>query len=196
MNEVLTARDMKAVSFVNNMGMASLTQLAEAVYGGSKSCESIARRRLRLLAERRMLSRVRYGQNTQFVYYTGKRPPMQPEHTLLLVDVHNALLRLGGQIEKFDREPQWDGLRPDAYCVYWYNGRRYHFCIEIERGYNPFNQSKYESFFTAQTMFNKSFPMVFVVSAKPVQIQPSKIRYVVCKPDMRDIMVVLNRKDG
>jgi hypothetical protein len=187
MNAVLTDRDGKAINFVSDFGMASLSQLAVAVFGGSKSSEAIARRRLKILTDHRLLSRVRYGQNTEFVYFCGRRPPIRQEHHMQLVDVYNALLRLGGQIEKWEREPDWGTLRPDAYAVYSFNGKRIHFAVEIERSNNPFNQQKYEQFLATQTMFKQSFPMVLIVTAKIPKIEPSKIKYVICKPDLKTI---------
>jgi hypothetical protein len=186
MNAVLTDRDGKAIDFVSRFGMASLSQLATAVFGGSKSSEAIARRRLKILADHRLLSRIRYGQNTEYVYYCGRRPPVRSEHHMQLVDVYNALLKLGGQIEKWEREPDWGSLRPDAYCIFWYNGHRYHFTIEIERGTNPFNQSKYETFLAAQTQF-RVFPRVLIVTAGRVALTASSIKYIVVKPDLKAI---------
>lgn len=183
MNTVLTERDIKARQFVFSFGLASLSHLASAVFGGGKSSDRVARRRMRILAEHHLVSRYKKECTGEYIYFIGRRPPVQEDHHLQITTVYVALLKLGGQIEVWQREPDWGALRPDAYCIYWFNGHKYHFAVEVQRPGNPFDQVKYERYLIAQEQF-KVFPRVLVVSEKPMRISSSSIRYVVISPDM------------
>jgi hypothetical protein len=197
MNAVITDRDAKAIQFINDFGIVGVSQLASTIYAGKKSASRIARRRLHILAEHHLVSRLRLGQNSEYYYYTGKKPPERRLHHLRLVDVYIALQKLGGEIKEWKREPDWGTLRPDAYCKYELNFARPHFAIEIENNSNPFDQHKYEADWQDQQKAAptvrrfKSYPKILIVSEGAIKPEPSELKYIVVKPDLIGIEAIL-----
>jgi hypothetical protein len=185
---MVTDRDMKAVEFVEAFGAAALSHVARAVFGSGKGALDVARHRMKVLTDERLVKRYRTDMNAEYVYYAGAKAPHRQDHHLQLAALYTSILGLTGAVETWQREPLWGGLRPDAYCVYR-GKKRIHFAVEIERNTNPFNQQKYESFLASgdyRKLF-PSFPWVLIVSAKPIKIATSNIRYIVIPPSLDGI---------
>jgi DNA-binding Lrp family transcriptional regulator len=188
MMNIITERDERAVRFIEDFGAASLSHIARAIYGNGKASLDVARRRLKVLTDKKLIKRCRNDMNAEYIYYSTPKPPARQSHHLILAGLYAAILDLTGEVEAWQREPLWNGLRPDAYCVFR-GKKRIHFAIEIERNTNPFNQQKYEAFLSsgAYKQFFPSFPWVLIVAEKPPKLAPSPIKYIILPPSLNGL---------
>lgn len=193
----ITQRDRKAIAFIQQMGVATTRQIQRACYEGNYQA---ARRRLDIVINElsadgdKTISRYRPDQSSQYIYYTGKKPG-RADHSIIVTEVYVQLLSLPGRIELWEPEPKWDGLRPDAFCVFELRPGLFRwFTVEVERlTGNQFNQKKYEDYRASGKWKEllKAFPDVLVVTDKKVRITDTHIRFTVIPMSLEGLEQIL-----
>lgn len=85
------------------------------------------------------------------------------------------------EIKRFDVEPEYGKVIPDAYAEIGIGKDTYLFFVEVHMayGYQKFDQQKYEDLY--HTWTGKYFPRVVIVSDRAVTLAPSQIKYIVLR---------------
>ena len=168
---LITQRDQQIIDLIELTGAVKTSHIQRLFMKDKSQGKVIAERRLKSLYSLGMVHRTRAFINTEYIYYKKKT---LLEHKLALTELYIALLDLPGEILKFEVEKQMGDIRPDAVCDYLHRN------IEIHLAKSPFNQQKYEDFYSSgkyQEIY-KVFPRVVIVSDRQVDIKVSKIRYI------------------
>jgi hypothetical protein len=174
---LITQRDQQIIDLIELTGAVKTSHIQRLFMKNKSQGKVIAERRLKSLYSLGMVHRTRAFINTEYIYYKKKT---LLEHKLALTELYIALLDLPGEILKFEVEKQIGDIRPDALCDYLYQNNVYQFFIEIHLAKAPFNQQKYEDFYSSGKYreIYKVFPRVIIVSDRQVDIKASKIRYI------------------
>jgi hypothetical protein len=196
------ARDEEICAFIKSVGIASTSQIEKMFFSHCKYSGNVARRRMQKLTEGNFVRRWQPDQSSQYVYWIdGKKPSQaQLEHKLIIADIYVAIRKMTiGYIEEWQREPQFDGIRPDAFLKYIIpmpDGRKKQCnrCFEVERMTgNEFNQKKYEKFYESnewgKLLGISQFPRVVIVSDKRIAITETsnRISYVIIPTSLKNI---------
>lgn len=175
-----TKRDRELYEKIEKFKILNTSQIHKLIY--PTVSEKFCRERLKKLADRKILKRVRYHIDQEFIYYQGKLPS-QLMHRLLLINTYIAL----NKPTLFDIEYSIENLRADAYMESVKNDKLYSFFIEIHRN-NDFNFTKYQEFFErGYDKYFTVFPRIIIVTDKKLKIPNTKLRFIVIKNNMSNI---------
>lgn len=187
---MITSRDEKILELIEKVGAVKASHVQKIFMKENKQGRNISERRLKRLCELNMVHRTRAFINTEYIYYQKKT---LLEHKLVLSEFYTNLFELPGRILKFEVEHQLDDVRPDAICDYLYLSNVYQFLVEIHLATVPFDQSKYESFYSSGKyhQWYKVFPRIIIVSDRDIKLQPSRLRYIKIPTNCKEIDRIL-----
>jgi hypothetical protein len=179
-------RDEEIVEFIGKMGVATATQIQRLFFPSINSC----RARMQKLYECGLVKVHRNDTSSPNIYWTDGKKPIQIEHRLVVTEIYvRIMLMKTGTLETWEREPQWLGVRPDAFCKYIIpygdKKRQCNRVFEVERwASKPFNQQKYEEFYMTdwRKLLNiTQFPRILIITDKKVKFEETynHINYVV-----------------
>jgi DNA-binding Lrp family transcriptional regulator len=195
------ARDEEICVFLKNTGLATTSQIEKVFFSHCKYSGNVVRRRMLKLFNAGLVKRYQADAASEFIYWLEGKKPSQVDHRLLVTDIYVAVRTMkNGYIENWQREPQLEGLRPDAFLKFIIpeNGRKRQ-CnrfFEVERWTgNPFNQEKYEKYYEGgswKSLAITSFPKVVIVTDKKIAINETRngIVYTVLATDLKNIQSV------
>jgi len=152
---VITMRDMDVVAFVKEFGICRTSTLCHMFYKNRK----VANRRLKNIANAKLLRRIQYAQYAEYLYY--HKVPDQLHHTLLTSDFIGRMAadpRI--KILTAKHTPDY-GIIPDAYIMYSLDGVVHRAVLEIQLSGKP-NIQKYKDwrcpFEKAEIMIVHDYP--------------------------------------
>lgn len=160
----ITLRDKNVLYFLQKFHIALSSQIADICY---EEKYAVARRRLNTLVEAGLVHRESQGK--EYIYWIKEKPEGRIDHLLMVVDIYIKLNSFPGKIEEFLVEPDFQGLKPDAYCKFISASHetQFYVCFEVERlAINKFDQAAYENFFTSRKWIGISpvFPKIVIVT--------------------------------
>lgn len=112
-------RDSNLVAEIERHKVLSTEQIRLLKFKEQLCGERIAQRRLAKLTKQKRVYRDRYSVNEPYFYWTDKKPK-QVEHSLGVNWAYIWLCngcRSNWQITHWEREPVYNAMRPDAFCV-------------------------------------------------------------------------------
>lgn len=166
---LLTERDKKVIEFISNCPSQS-SIIADTFFNSSLIC---CQRRLKLLAENRLIRRYRDYIGQHFIYYVGKKP-YQVDHCLQASMYYSNLLLQGKNVIKFSiNKPIGNNLITDAIIGIEEKGNVHVFLLEVEISKNSIkNKIKaYEEFYHSgevKEVFGCS-PKIIFITGKAVR---------------------------
>lgn len=190
----LLSREKRLLNFIDIFGAATTSQIQKLFYS-EKSTDKCARikaqTRLKMLFDNKYIKRIRSDINSEYIYYQKKTQFLN--HQILLVDVYLYLLHIEGDILEFTPEIVFADIRPDAKVVFDDYTFEHTFLVEVHRGFNPFDQQKYEDFYYSKVWkeYFEVFPKILVVSDRKIQLKPSKIPFVIVPYSLEGIENIL-----
>jgi len=162
---MITPRDKKAIEFIEKFKIASTSTLQTLFYVS----ERVAQRRLTLLTEHKELKRTREHISKEYLYYIKK--PKQLKHMLLLTDFYREVVKAGIEVIAFENEVTiFEGLRPDGFITYSYNGNTFIAFIEVHISNNKLDLDKYKRLLKtgAYKKVLPIFPKLIVITNKNI----------------------------
>lgn len=159
---MLTSRDYEVIDFVRRFKVASASSICTLYFPSQR----VGRNRLRTMTDAGVLKRCRESVNNEYIYFIKR--PKQLLHSLVVTQFY-AQLRKECEVIKFNIEPVYGDIRPDAAFVYKHNGIKAVGLLEVELSNKGFDWHKYERFLAGQyRQFMTAPPDIFVAAAKPV----------------------------
>lgn len=168
---IVTDRDKLVLEFINKFKFATTDTIAELFYPNLV----IARRRLKLLYDNKLLKRDRDHFTAQYYYYNTKSKQMK--HQLLLTDFYRELNKIA-EIVFFENEFKCENVIADALAVYKLNEIAYVAFIEVEISNKGIDLDKYEKLFRSnkyEKYFNGVFPLIIAITNKTIPKTSLKI---------------------
>ena len=112
---MITDRDKNIISFIENIGYATITNIAEMFFNNSKYSYDLARKRLLKLYKSNNLKKIHNFDTNEVVYlpYNSKRKSVS-FHDIKLINYITKLNMLGCKINKVLIEPIFNNIKPDA----------------------------------------------------------------------------------
>lgn len=181
---MITSRDFEVVEFVKQFKVANTDIISETFFPSVYAC----RKRMKVICDNNLLKKARDSVNSQYIYY--HKNPQQIKHSLLVTKFY-SILNSYCKIVKFNIEPVYGDIRPDAAFVYSINGINKVGVLEVELSNKGFNWSKYERFCMNDNFkpFMTIKPNVFIVSDKVKPIN-SNFEYVIIDPNFSNFKIL------
>jgi hypothetical protein len=124
----LTIRDLNAINVIGSFGLMRASVICKLIYKN----ERVAQRRLSAAVEAKKLKRVKSGK--EFVYYV--KHPKRTAHALTRSDFLGYLCGRVSLI-RYEAEPDYDTVRPDALIVYDMGGQKHTALLEVQLTNRP-----------------------------------------------------------
>lgn len=162
---MLTERDREVISFVEKFKIVKTSQIEQMFFKSKPTCQ----RRLKMLADDEYLHRERGRVSLEYAYYYEKRP-RYADHALKLVDFYIAMKPY--EIRRFDIEPRYDKVIPDAYMEAVCERKIFAFFIEVHLSNQGFDIAKYERL---KLTWQGTFPRVLIVTERPLKVPKTDV---------------------
>ncbi len=181
---MITKRDQRVIEYIEKFKVATTDTIAELFYPSIK----VAQRRLREIAESKLLKRDRDHFTAQYYYYTKKNNQLR--HSLLLTDFYRELNKIA-TIEHFDNEFVIGELRADGLVVYKINGTAYVAFVEVQIANTPVDIAKYEKLHKSTTYKNffPVFPLIIAITNK--KIPSTNLKVIQVNEDIENLRGLL-----
>jgi hypothetical protein len=176
-------------------------QVAKLIYRGYSEGLRQAQGKLKVLIDRKYLSRWREHQNAKYIYFLMGQKPKQLNHQLSIVDFY-ANLSDFVQIDRFDMQKELryseSKLVPDAYLEFLYKGYKYRYFLEVQLSNNPIDFLKYERYQRSlawqSQLHSDVFPRVVIMCKRKIDMpQGSKVTFMQIGLDCKEIQTLLRR---
>lgn len=168
----MTDRDYELIEFLNKFKVADTTIIKQFFFPSI----STARRRLKILINKKKIKRLRNNINKDYTYFT--KEPKQLKHSLEVINFYSKMSKKYN-ITNFKTEPNLGSIQPDAIFTFIDNEKTHLACLEVELSNKGADIKKYEKFYNSNEYKNyfPIFPKLFIVSKQ--QIAHSKLDIVV-----------------
>lgn len=190
---LVTERDQRIVDFLDTMKVAKSSQIQRIFFRGSSQAKILCNRRMLRMYKGKVVKRDRAFINTEFIYYRKKIA--QVDHSLYVTEFYAQLTGLNGEVIVYEVEKDFDIMRPDAAIDYLYKGKVYQLFLEVHLSTLPFNQQKYEDFYSTGRWRNNYdvFPRIIVVTDRNLQFKESKLKFIKLPLSMKGIENIFGR---
>lgn len=160
---MLTEKDGKILEFVNSYGGITINQASKLFYK-NKYPKDLARKRLKILANRKYLKYSKDWVTNQRVYYITSKPS---SHTVMLLNLYVELVKTGAEVIQFTREYKIPGnCRPDGFLILKYKNKGKLIFVEVDMQHKT-NLEKYQKLYDTQLFQREygNFPEVAIIAA-------------------------------
>lgn len=160
---MLTEKDSKILAFVNEFGGITISQASKLFYK-AKYGNDLARKRLKILADRKYLKFAKDWCSNQRIYYIDKKPS---SHAVVLLNLYVELVKTGVEVLQFVREYKIPGYcRPDGFLILKYKNKGKLLFVEVDMQ-NKTNLEKYQKLYDTQLFQREygNFPEVVIIAA-------------------------------
>lgn len=175
---MLTDRDRKVLSFIENYGALTIGQATEMFFDGlDRSC----RRRLPQLEEQGLLKSYTRDFTREKVFYMRKK---KSTHDLYVMDFLKKAKQIGFNVRKLELEPRYLGgaIRPDAYIQLRRGSEIYLVLLEVDYTHYTSNSKmqRYEKLFkSGEARVEGVFPSVVIARpTKGIRYNSSNFRVI------------------
>jgi len=183
---MLTPRDREIISFIDNIGYATIQNIANIFFNQNKFSYDLSRKRLKKIKD--MGEYIKCFQNletneTIYVPYNSTKKKVSI-HDVMVLNYICKLRLLGCNIESTDIEPMFNNIKPDALVRFTVNGYRYYQLLEMQIRHNLIDLDRYNNQGVMDAILSKTNNTI----PKLVIIQDTKINYSDNNPTQLDII--------
>lgn len=181
---MITARDEKAIEFIDVFGIATTKQINEVAYGNMRVCQ----RRLTVLNKMGVLYRENNLYTKEYLYSMKKPNLKQLKHKLIRNDFY-IKLRTFSDVLLHQVEQPLGCIRPDGTFIISLDktGKQLFLALEVESSNNTINVTKYEKLALSG---QKPMPLVVYVTAKNIPVS-KHFKWVKVSPSLSNLEEVL-----
>lgn len=154
---MITDRDKNIISFIEDIGYATITNIAEMFFNNSKYSYDLARKRLLKLYKSNNLKKIHNFDTNEIVYlpYDSKRKSVS-FHDIKLINYITKLSMLGCKINKVLIEPIFNNIKPDALISFELKGYMYYQLIEVQLRHAGVNLNRFKNNDTINSILKES----------------------------------------
>lgn len=154
---MITDRDKNIISFIEDMGYATITNIAEMFFNNSKYSYDLARKRLLKLYKSNNLKKIHNFDTNEVVYlpYDSKRKSVS-FHDIKLINYITKLNMLGCKINKVLIEPIFNNIKPDALISFELKGYMYYQLIEVQLRHAGVDLNRFKNNDTINSILKES----------------------------------------
>lgn len=131
---MITERDREIINFCNDIGFITISQCGKLFFTDSHIGYDLARNRLKKIVKQDLYLKSFRNIETKQVIYIPKESKVKriSKHDILVIDYLAELKSLGADIELVEVEKEFNGVIPDAFIKFTFNGYRYYQLLEVE----------------------------------------------------------------
>lgn len=154
---MITDRDKNIISFIENIGYATINNIAEMFFNNSKYSYDLARKRLLKLYKSNNLKKIHNFDTNEVVYlpYDSKRKAVS-FHDIKLINYITKLSMLGCKINKVLIEPIFNNIKPDALISFELKGYMYYQLIEVQLRHAGVDLNRFKNNDTINSILKES----------------------------------------
>lgn len=154
---MITDRDRNIISFIEDIGYATITNIAEMFFNNSKYSYDLARKRLLKLYKSNNLKKIHNFDTNEVVYlpYDSKRRSVS-FHDIKLINYITKLSMLGCKINKVLIEPIFNNIKPDALISFELKGYMYYQLIEVQLRHAGVDLNRFKNNDTINSILKES----------------------------------------
>lgn len=154
---MITDRDKNIISFIEDIGYATITNIAEMFFNNSKYSYDLARKRLLKLYKSNNLKKIHNFDTNEVVYlpYDSKRKSVS-FHDIKLINYITKLSMLGCKINKVLIEPIFNNIKPDALISFELKGYMYYQLIEVQLRHAGVDLNRFKNNDTINSILKES----------------------------------------
>jgi len=183
---MLTQRDREIISFIDNIGWATINNISDMFFSQNKFSYDLARKRLKKIKEiGDYIKCFVNSETTETIYvpYNSSKKKVSI-HDVMVLNYVCKLKLLGCKIEKTEIEPMFNNIKPDALVQFTFNGYRFYQLIEMQIRHNLIDLDRYNNQGVIESILNQTNNTI----PKLVIIQDTKINYADNNPTQLDII--------
>ncbi|MGL5647846.1 MAG: hypothetical protein ACRDDY_08340 [Clostridium sp.] len=142
---MITKKDTDIINYIYSAKFATIEQIGYIFFNHSKYAYDMARRELnKILREDKYIRMFRNTATNQNVYVPIESSMRKLSlHNIKAMDYLARLKNLGVELEKVEVEKEINGVIPDLYVIFKFNGARYRQVIEIQTRHEVADINKY-----------------------------------------------------
>lgn len=183
---MLTERDRQIISFIDSIGYATISNIADMFFSQNKFSYDLARKRLKKIKE--FEGYIKSFQNTEtnetvYIPYNSNKKKVSI-HDIMVLNYACKLKLLGCNIDNIELEPKFCDIIPDALIQFTFNGYRFYQIIEMQIRHNLIDLERYNKQGVMENIMNKTNGVV----PKLIIIQDTKTNYADNNPTPMDIV--------
>lgn len=131
---MITDRDIKIISFIENIGYASINHINMMFFNNNKYGYDLARKRLKKIANTGEYIKSFVNKETYELIYVPYKSKIKciSIHGIKILDYICNLNKLGCSFKYIELEPVFINIKPDAYTIFEFNGYLYYQLIEVQ----------------------------------------------------------------
>lgn len=154
---MITDRDKNIISFIEDIGYATINNIAEMFFNNSKYSYDLARKRLLKLYKSNNLKKIHNFDTNEVVYlpYGSKRKSVS-FHDIKLINYITKLSMLGCKINKVLIEPIFNNIKPDALISFELKGYMYYQLIEVQLRHAGVDLNRFKNNDTINSILKES----------------------------------------
>lgn len=183
---MLTERDREIISFIDNIGWATINNISNMFFSDNKFSYDLARKRLKKIKEMGDYIKCFINSETTETIYVpyGSTKKKVSIHDVMVLNYICKLKLLGCTIDKTELEPVLGNIKPDALVQFTFNGYRYPQIIEMQIRHNLIDLDRYNNDGVMESILDRTNNTI----PKLVIIQNTKINYADNNPTQLDIV--------
>lgn len=125
---MLTPRDREIISFIDNIGYATIGNIADLFFSNNKFSYDLSRKRLKKIKEMgeylKSFSNLESNETIYIPYNSNKKKVSI--HDVMVLNYVCKLKLLGCNIESIELEPIFNNIKPDALVQFTFNSYRFY----------------------------------------------------------------------
>lgn len=182
---MLTERDREIISLIENIGWATIQNIADSFFSKNKFSYDLARKRLKKIKEMEYIKSFSNLDTNETIYipYNSNKKKVSI-HDVMVLNYICKLKLLGCKVEKTEIEPIFNGIKPDALVLFEFNNYRYYQLIEMQIRHNLIDLNRYNNQGVMEDVLTKTEDYI----PKLIIIQDTKINYADNNPTQLDIV--------
>jgi hypothetical protein len=172
---MLTQRDREIISFIDNIGYSTISNIADMYFNQNKFSYDLARKRLKKIKEFDGYIKSFTNQETNetvYIPYNSNKKKVSI-HDIMVLNYACKLKLLNCDIENIELQPQFNNVIPDALIQFTFNGYRFHQLIEMQIRHSLIDLDRYNKQGVMESIMSKTNNTV----PKLIIIQDTKINY-------------------
>jgi hypothetical protein len=172
---MLTQRDRKIINFIDNIGYATISNIADMFFSKNKFSYDLARKRLKKIKEFEVYIKSFNNQETNETVYVPCNSSKKKVsiHDIMVLNYACKLKLLNCDIENIELQPQFNNVIPDSLIQFTFNGYRFHQLIEMQIRHSLIDLDRYNKQGVMESIMDKTNNTV----PKLIIIQDTKINY-------------------
>lgn len=184
---MLTPRDREIISFIDDIGYATISNIASLFFSQNKFSYDLARKRLKKIKDiGDYIKSFVNSETTETIYvpYNSNKKKVSI-HDIMVLNYACKLKLLGCNIENIELEPMFNNVvKPDALVQFTFNGYRFHQLIEMQIRHNLIDLDRYNKQGVMDSILDRTNNTI----PKLIIIQDTKINYSDNNPTQLDII--------